>query len=138
MSNVSKGAYQERKTIEWLEGLGYSVLPAKDRRVKMLKRDDGVLTARVVTRDMWGCDVVAMNQEEMVWVQVKSNPGQVSGAIKELLSHPWPKSEQIQVWVVWWPHRRRKKDGPEITVVPIPEPEPTLDFPSKTIARSTR
>ena len=122
MSTASKGSYYERRTKEWLESLGYAVSSAKDRRMTIRQEDGKKPSFQAYSKDVFGCDLVAMNGEHMLWVQVKSNPAHISSAVKTLMEYPWPRSPQIKVWVVLWPHRRRLKEGPEITEVEFEDP----------------
>ena len=119
MSTIRKGNYYRNRTRQWLEQEGWTVAVAETNY--------GVYTGdRVVyvKRDLWGGDLIAKNEEEIVWVQVKANDGDVAAGAKQLLAAgPWPG---VSLWVVYWPPRRLIKVGPEIFVITpgCPEPQP--------------
>lgn len=115
MSTVSKGNYYVRRTIDWLESLGYvATRVEKQYRVidKKRKGPDGNPLVIFVKRDLWGFDVVAFNDEHMVWVQVKANAAHVPDGLRSVAWTVWPPG--VKRWVVWWPPRRRLVEGPMI------------------------
>ena len=108
-----KGNYHRLKTRKWLEGLGYAV-EYMEHRQRIVQRDrrTGEDRAFYVAHDIWGADIAAMNGEELIFVQVKANAGDVAKGMKELAAHPYPPC--VSLWVVHWPHRARE---PQITEV---------------------
>ena len=116
MSTIRKGAYYVNRTKQWLEDQGYMVERVEhSERIMVRDRKTGELKVIFRKRDLWGADICCRNEEHMIFVQVKSNRGQVSDGIKQLSVGPWPR--YIGRWVVWWPLRRRMDDGPEIVEV---------------------
>ena len=73
-----------------------------------------------IRRDIWGADLIARDEDLLLFVQVKSNPAHISSGIKELSEGPWPETDAVGRWVVYWPPRGKLRDGPEITVVTPP------------------
>lgn len=118
MNTVAKGNYHRNKTRTWLESEGYTVAIAETNYGVFLPKTGKI---HYVKKDLWGGDLIAKNEEELIWVQVKANGGDVIAGARELLtSGPWPG---VTLWVVHWPLRRRLTQGPEITVVTPECPE---------------
>lgn len=123
MSRVAKGNYYRRRTQDWLESLGYVVevlertqrIFVRDRRDK--RQDGKPSEPRVIfsKHDVWGADLVARNEDTLVFIQVKSNLGDIARGMRELSHGPWPR--WVGRWVVYWPRGRRLVDGPEIQEV---------------------
>lgn len=108
-SSNTRGAYSERRTKTWLESLGYDVVPM-ERRHRVVGKDDRIFFVR---HDLWGCDLLAKNTEEVVFIQVKSSETQIPEGLRALKkAGPWPAC--AKVWVVYWPRGRRLSVGPEI------------------------
>jgi Holliday junction resolvase-like predicted endonuclease len=116
MSKVSKGNYYRLRTKQWLQELGYLVENLeRSQRIVTRNKTTGEQQVLFIRRDVWGADLIARNEEHVLFVQVKSNAGDVAKGMKELSKGPWP--EAVVRWVVWWPARRRMKDGPVIVEV---------------------
>ena len=127
-SAVQRGNYFVLRTRKWLESRGYEVgkVEQLSRFVKKTRDEaTGVITEEVrwSKRDLWGADLVARNRDRLLWIQVKSCAEDVTKGMKALGRGPWPKSKEIELWVVWWPLRRRSALGPIIEVVEIGEVE---------------
>lgn len=116
MNKTAKGNYYRNRTKKWLEDLGYSVEPL-ERSLRVVTRDPKSGVAKVIFRrlDIWGADLVARNEDDLLFIQVKASQGDISKGIKELSRGAWPR--WVSRWVVWWPPRRRLALGPEITEV---------------------
>lgn len=95
MNKRRKGAYYRRKTKQWLEEQGYTVMTTE-------------ISTKRKTHDVFGCDLMAMNGKHLVGIQVKSNKGDISKGVKELKVWPWPKCKCIKLWVVHWPTRAKE------------------------------
>jgi hypothetical protein len=120
-SASQKGSYYARRTREWLEKeLGFDVVPL-ERTSRIVKQKASPLPGEdpnrviFIKRDIWGADVMAKDDERLIFIQVKSNEGHIARGMKELSKGRWPPS--VERWVVYWPPRRRLKEGPEIHVV---------------------
>jgi len=116
-NNARKGTYYRLRTQKWLESLGYEVAPLeRQQRIVRTDKKTGKQEVIFIKRDVWGADLVAKNSEHMVFVQCKSNSGDIAKGIKELSKGTWPDGD-VERWVTYWPPRRRLVAGPEITVV---------------------
>ena len=116
MSTVAKGNYHRKKTQEWLESEGYIVAPLEVTRRIFVPGKDGKPDRVVFSKkDLWGADLIARNGTELIFIQVKANPGHIAEGMKELSRGIWPP--WVQRWVVHWPPRTRTQDGPRVEVV---------------------
>jgi hypothetical protein len=116
MNTNAKGNYHRVRTEQWLKAQGYTVGKVETQS-RIFKRDLlGKPEFLFRKSDLWGGDLVAKNETELVWIQVKANAGDIASGKHQLLkAAPWPKF--VQLWVVHWPERRRLSDGPDIHVV---------------------
>ena len=114
-----KGRYYLLKTRDYLKNLGYEVdIVEKTQRI-VTKDDKGKQFVLFQKKDLWGADLVARNREELIWVQVKSNKGDIGRGIKQLSEDEnWPDSDVVKRWVICWEPRVRE---PEIVEVIIAE-----------------
>lgn len=105
----------------------------KTQRV-VTKDDKGKQFVLFCKKDLWGGDLVARNKEELIWVQVKSNKGDIATGIKQLSEDSdWPES--VKRWVVIWEPRARDPEiievveeigGPNSNMTDAAEPDPTI------------
>jgi hypothetical protein len=124
-SKVQKGNYYRNRTKAWLESLGYTVANLeRKQRIQIPDKDGGPDKIFFRTSDIWGSDLIARNEERMVFIQVKSNPVHIAQGMREINKGPWPPT--VERWVVYWPPRRRSKDGPDIVEVGKQEEEEPL------------
>ena len=113
VSKTKKGNYYRLKAKKWLEADGYLVVNAEYRyRVFTPK---GTF---YITKDIFAADLICVNDKEMIFVQVKSNKGDVLKGIKDMLEIPWPDCECLKRWVLLWEPRAKQ---PCITEVDKPE-----------------
>jgi hypothetical protein len=116
MNRSAKGNYHRNKTKEWLETQGYIVAPLESTKRIYLPAKNGEPEKVIFSKtDIWGSDLVARNENHVVFVQVKANASHISQGIKDLSHGPWPAS--VARWVVHWPERRRTVQGPDIIVL---------------------
>ena len=108
-SNTQKGSYHKLKTKKWLEADGWVVGNA-EQTSRIYVKDRVIFTKK----DLFGADLVARNDEEEWWLQVKANQGDIAKGLKQLGTHPCPRCACIRRSVIVWPNRRRIKDGPDI------------------------
>lgn len=105
-SASSKGTYYKLRTKKWLEAKGYAVafmermmwIPAKKPGDRMIP----------IKRDQFGSDLMAMNLEEIIFVQVKFGASTVAAARHEFAKHVFPPLAQR--WVVIWTARAREPE----------------------------
>ena len=107
---ANKGNYYKLRTKKWLENKGYQVATME----KMFRIFRPGAEALFVKKDQFGADLLAMNEKELIFVQVKFNTARtkVEEAIREFNKYRFPPSQTIKRWVVVW-----EKGGhePEIT-----------------------
>ena len=110
VSKTKKGNYYCLKAKKYLEKDGYLVVRSEYRyRVFTPK---GVF---FITKDIFSADLIAVNDKEMIFIQVKSRKSDVLKGIKDMLEVPWPKGcKCLKRWVLLWEPRARE---PVIEVV---------------------
>lgn len=108
-NRVRKGNYYRLKTKKFYEAEGYSVENLeKTQRIVTRDKDTDEMKTIFIKRDLWGGDLVAANRQEMIWIQVKANKGDITKGLKELQASPLP--DCIKKIVVWWPERAREPE----------------------------
>lgn len=102
---ASKGNYYRRKTRLFMEGKGYIVeyLEIQQRFFDKKRNKTGF-----VKRDLFGADMLAMNGQEMVFVNSVFGKGGVSEHIKRFNQYPFPP--KTNRWIVVWELRAREPD----------------------------
>ena len=107
---VAKGQYWKSRTKKFLEAQGY--------QVAFLERVLWIQTAygrTPVKRDQFGADLLAVNELEVIFVQVKGGIARrdhVADAKREFAKYAFPAG--TKQWIVLWAPRARR---PEIIVV---------------------
>lgn len=110
VNKTRKGNYYTLKAKKYLEADGYLVVKSEYRY--RVFTPGGIFYK---TADIFSADLIAVNDKEMIFIQVKSNKGDVLKGIKDMLKIPWPKDcECLKRWVLLWEPRAK---GPEITIV---------------------
>ncbi|KKL17095.1 hypothetical protein LCGC14_2489020, partial [marine sediment metagenome] len=66
---MSKGSYYVTKTIAFYRSQGYHV-EKLEKLMRIVTKDKRVV---FIKRDLFGCDVLAVSEEEILFIQVKSN-----------------------------------------------------------------
>jgi len=100
-----KGDYYRRKTVNWLKDLGF--------QVETLEKLQRVYTGGKILflkKDIWGSDLIAMNQDKLVFVQVKLNKKNISSAKIEFNKYIWPKCNKIEKWIVVWTPKQKQPE----------------------------
>jgi len=97
-NKIQRGNYYRLKTKHFYEAEGYEVVTSEIRKPMPIK-------GRMVwiATDIFASDLIAMNGEEILFIQVKTNRGDVSKAVKEFAKHQFPPT--IRKIVVCWPER---------------------------------
>jgi hypothetical protein len=109
ISAVAKGQYWKGRTKKWLEAQGYQV--AFLERVLWLQTARGRIP---IKRDQFASDLLAVNLDEVIFVQVKggvSRRTQLAAARLEFAKFAFPAG--TQQWIVCWAPRARL---PEVIV----------------------
>jgi len=115
MNRTRKGNYYRTRTKKWLVREGYDVVVTEvTQRVTRKDRETGELSTIFIKHDLWGADLLAINDERIVAVQVKANAGDISRGLKELAGAPWSRSRSVEMWCVHWPARRLMTQGPDV------------------------
>ena len=94
-SNASRGAYYKNRTRKWLIDKGYDVADMEVVKWIHAKSREGHEARRVpMKRDQWGCDLVAKNAIEFLWIQVKSGniTGNFPDAKRKFDETVWPSA----------------------------------------------
>lgn len=109
MNKVKKGNYYRLKTKEFYEGEGYSVENLeRTERIYVYDKKEKKEKIIFVKRDLWGGDLIAAKKEseEVLWIQVKTNKGDIADGLKKLEKNPLPDSKVQKVVVLWEPRQR--------------------------------
>ena len=107
---MNKGSYYVTKTIAFYRAQGYHV-EKLEKLLRIVTKDKRVV---FIKRDLFGCDVLAINEEEVIFIQVKSNRGHIAAGLKELAAYPCPNNETVKQVVVFWEPRAREPE-----VIPV-------------------
>jgi hypothetical protein len=105
---MNKGNYYKKKTKDWFEKQGY-VCEYLEKVQRIYTKNNLIF----VKRDLFGADILAFNNQEIIFVQVKSgekNTGiNVKKAIEEFKKYPFPHF--VKRWIIIW---RPRQTEPEI------------------------
>ena len=98
INKIQRGNYYRLKTKHFYEAEGYEVANAEVKKPMPIK-------GRMVwiATDIFASDLIAMNGKEILFIQVKTNRGDVSKAVAEFAKHQFPPT--IRKIVVCWPER---------------------------------
>lgn len=104
ISNSKKGSYYKLRTKKWLEEKGY--------QVGFLERIHWLFKAGQrsipIKKDQFGSDLLAVNKEQVIFVQVKLNRKNIADARKEFSKYKFP--DFADVWIVVWEPRAREPE----------------------------
>ena len=108
ISNAAKGAYYKARTKKWLQARGYQVFDLE--MVRWIWRPGG---ERIPVKfDQAGSDLLAMNAEELVFVQVKGGAQAAGGtfpaARREFAKFTFPPFVKLRV-IGWVPRAREPR-----------------------------
>lgn len=107
MSNSSKGNYYRLKTKKMLESDGYEV-EYLEKYTSIYVGDGKVIHKK---KDLFACDILAMNGKEIRFIQVKAGRSHIAEGIKGFFEHKFPMDSRREVWI--WEARQE----PEIIEV---------------------
>lgn len=103
MNTNQKGNYYKLRTKKWLEEKGYQV--AFLERLQMVYTKDKTIP---IKKDQLGSDLLAVNDSEVIFIQVKLNKGHISDGGKEFAKFIFP--EFAKRWIVVWVPRAREPE----------------------------
>jgi Holliday junction resolvase-like predicted endonuclease len=109
MNKVRKGNYYRKKTIDWLTEHGYDVA-IFERNQRIYQKDGSVIN---IKQDVWGCDLVAKNEDELIFIQCKSRAQDVNSGIKQMKKYKWPPFVKLQV--IYWEERAKEPTVVEVS-----------------------
>ncbi len=107
--NRKKGQYYLLKSIKELESLGYQVIKLEVNKLTFIK---GIPIW--IHSDSWASDLLAMNEKEIIFIQVKfETDGKFSHIKKwkeEFNKYVWPNTKKIrrELWL-WEPRKKVKR-----------------------------
>jgi len=99
-NKIQRGNYYRLKTKKWFEKEGYLV--------ENLEKSQRIFTKKgviFIKKDIWGSDLIAKNNKEIIFIQVKSNRTDINKGIKEIEGTVWPEFIK-RVIVIWEPRAR--------------------------------
>jgi len=102
---MAKDYYYLRKTIDYFKKKGYEVEKLeKTYRVYDKKRNNVIF----VKQDIFNSDLLAMNENEVIFIQLKTNKSDISKGIKAYKRMKRPVGKwNIKFWVVSWEKRKK-------------------------------
>ncbi|CAB4187287.1 hypothetical protein UFOVP1601_17 [uncultured Caudovirales phage] len=104
-TNVSRGAAAKGRTKKYLQAQGYQVAD-----LEVVRYIFGKGGRMPVKRDQFGSDLLAVNEREVVFVQVKSGKSAAGGSFpdarREFAKHVFPHFATLLI--VAWPPRARQ------------------------------
>lgn len=102
-SNKAKGDYYRRKTVKYLEDLGYQVATIEKLQRCFIKGRPIFLK-----KDVFGADLLAMNSEKIIFVQVKfSSEGKFSVSTVKKEFDKYTFAPFVEKWLVMWEPRKQ-------------------------------
>lgn len=108
MTRSQKGNYYRLKTKHYFEAKGFHV-----ETVEKIQRIQGTRGKILyVKKDLLAADLIAMNHEQMIFVNSICNRSDLSSHIKQFLKYPYPPF--IDRWVVLWTPGQRAKRGERV------------------------
>lgn len=113
-SNVSKGAYYKGRAKKYLQAQGYQVADMEVVRVVYPPGRKPFPTKR----DQFGADLLAVNGDEVIFVQVKGGRTArtgISKARQEFERFDFP--DYAKRWIMVWGYRAREPEIIEVTGV---------------------
>lgn len=106
-----RGNYYKRRTKQWLEKKGY-VVGYLERYRRFLKGR----SIKYIREDIFGADLVAMNKEEIIFINSifndKQRSAHVADHMKGFLKYPYPPF--VQRWIVVWSFKVKEPEIIEI------------------------
>jgi hypothetical protein len=112
---MNKGNYYKLRTKQWLLKKGYQVgfLELTNRIIVRSKDKKGIKNKIIfIKKDQFGADLLAMNKEELIFIQVKFGKKNISTAIKEFTKFKFPSF--TKKWIVVWEFRASEPEIIEI------------------------
>lgn len=109
-SASAKGNYYKLRTKKWLEAKGYRVAFLERLMWLPPKHPGGRMVP--IKRDQFGADLLAVNDGEVIFVQVKLNGKNVAAGRHEFAKHVVPVF--TQQWIVVWEPRAREPEVHEM------------------------
>ena len=105
MSKIAKGNYYQKKTKDWYEKEGYAVYPMEINRSIFIPKTKTVIYQK---HDIAGADLLALREDDIIFIQCKTNKGDISSGIKEFHKYPYP--DHIRRIVVRWEPRAKEPE----------------------------
>ncbi|NMB82954.1 MAG: hypothetical protein GYA14_14170 [Ignavibacteria bacterium] len=93
----SKGNYYKYKTKLFLQNEGYQV-EFLEHYIRYLDKKNNKV--KIIKKDIFGSDLIAMNDKKIIFVQVKLGKKNIAGAVKEFNKYKFPKF--VDKWIVIW------------------------------------
>lgn len=106
--NTSKvGNYYKLKTKAWLEEKGFQI--ATMEKYRRVFSDGKVI---MIKQDQFASDLLAVNDKEIIFVQVKYNRGRKSNNVAEAIKnfHKFTFPDFVKKWIVVWGYREREPE----------------------------
>ena len=115
-SAVAKGSYYKGRTVTWLEAQGYKV--GHLERMFLIHKSParlkpGESPTMPVKRDQFASDLLAVNAEQILFVQVKLGRDGIWKARAEFATFPCPPP--ARQWIVIWERGAREPEVIDVT-----------------------
>lgn len=103
MNKIAKGNYYRLKTKKWFEKDGYLVENLEKNQRLYIKGK-----VIFIKKDLWGSDLIAKNDKEIIFIQCKTNRVHINKGIMELNKTVWP--DTVKKYVVIWTPRAKEPE----------------------------
>ena len=90
------GNYYKYKTKKYLEDKGYDV-DFLERYIRWL--DKKTNSVKMFKKDIFSSDIIAMNENELIFIQVKQGKKNIAEAIKKFNTYHFPKFVGLYIYV---------------------------------------
>ena len=107
MSNVGKGNYYKRKTKQYFTDRGYTCEYLEKAQHIFDKKTKRIF---FVKRDMFASDLIAFNNEELLFVNSKFNRKNIASGLKEFAKYNFPLCRQIKCILAVWEKGAREPE----------------------------
>ena len=102
------GNYYKLRTKKWLEKKGFQVA-TMEKMLRIPIKDDKVI---FIKKDQFASDLLAISEEQIIFIQVKLNRKHIAEGIKGLAAFKMPK--WVDKWVVIWSKGDREPEVIEV------------------------
>lgn len=106
---MNKGQYYKMRAKGWLEQQGYQTAYLEQmRRIVLRDKDTGELKTIFTKQDQLASDLLAVSENEIIFIQVKLGKKNIADGIKQFSRYKFPPF--AKKWVISWQPRAREPE----------------------------